>query len=95
MPLPKSYPKPSLIKILGGQLAMLTTAWLLLLLAVPTEAFVSPRPVASIAPTALRSRIELKDLLYDSTSTAFDAWEWTANLGGECVPALHLGVCKQ
>ena len=25
--------------------------------------------------------IELAGLLYDSTSTAFDAWEWTANLG--------------
>jgi hypothetical protein len=25
--------------------------------------------------------IELASLLYDSTSTAFDAWEWTANLG--------------
>jgi hypothetical protein len=26
-------------------------------------------------------RIQLARLLYDSTSTAFDAWEWTANLG--------------
>lgn len=25
--------------------------------------------------------IELRNLLYDSTATAFDAWEWTANLG--------------
>jgi len=25
--------------------------------------------------------IELSNLLYDSTSTAFDSWEWTANLG--------------
>lgn len=25
--------------------------------------------------------VELSDLVYDSTSTAFDAWEWTANLG--------------
>ena len=39
-----------------------------------------------VTATALHSvpgmgRIELAGLLYDSTSTAFDAWEWTACLG--------------
>ena len=31
--------------------------------------------------TKMTGGIELSGLLYDSTSTAFDAWEWTANLG--------------
>jgi hypothetical protein len=31
--------------------------------------------------SAATSGIELANLLYDSTSTAFDAWEWTAVLG--------------
>jgi len=57
------------------------------------EAFAPVRP--SLAPicaqcprstTALNGlpgmgKIELAGLLYDSTSTAFDAWEWTACLG--------------
>lgn len=30
---------------------------------------------------AMNKGIELSGLLYDSTSTAFEAWEWTANLG--------------
>jgi hypothetical protein len=35
---------------------------------------------SSSSSTSLHA-IELASLLYDSTSTAFDAWEWTANLG--------------
>ena len=33
--------------------------------------------------------IELSGLVYDSTSTAFDGWEWTSNMGapaGEFIP---------
>ena len=31
--------------------------------------------------TDLFGMIEYSDLLYDDTSTAFDAWEWTSNMG--------------
>jgi hypothetical protein len=31
--------------------------------------------------TSLHFGIELKDLIFDSTSTAFDAWEWTNAIG--------------
>lgn len=36
---------------------------------------------ASAGTSTSLHAIELAGLLYDSTSTAFDAWEWTANLG--------------
>ena len=47
-----------------------------------------PRPSVRASSTTTRldafpgmGKIELAGLLYDSTSTAFDAWEWTACLG--------------
>jgi hypothetical protein len=41
----------------------------------------SPPSTSSRSSSTSLQAIELASLLYDSTSTAFDAWEWTANLG--------------
>jgi len=49
-----------------------------------TSAIGSGNRIQSRAPTDLSigfGTIEMANLLYDDTSTAFDAWEWTANLG--------------
>lgn len=45
--------------------------------------FRSRAPVSIPKTTDLQSTkgFELSDLFYDDTSTAFDAWEWTSNLG--------------
>mmetsp|Transcript_4620 Transcript_4620/g.10322 ORF Transcript_4620/g.10322 Transcript_4620/m.10322 type:complete len:303 (-) Transcript_4620:71-979(-) len=56
---------------------------------IPSSSLVPPpimRNKPSIDKAALgavkgANGIELAGLLFDSTSTAFDAWEWTANLG--------------
>jgi hypothetical protein len=41
-----------------------------------------PPQESSTCLTSIASRgIEMANLLYDDTGTAFDAWEWTANLG--------------
>mmetsp|Transcript_13635 Transcript_13635/g.20760 ORF Transcript_13635/g.20760 Transcript_13635/m.20760 type:complete len:299 (-) Transcript_13635:212-1108(-) len=67
----------------------------LTLLASVTHAFVSPHhihyPTTFTGTSENRKQsamfgitskgIELSNLFYDSTSTAFDSWEWTANLG--------------
>ena len=49
------------------------------LLVAPPGTTTSLLPSTGLA-ASLRG-VELRNLLYDSTSTAFDAWEWTANLG--------------
>ena len=56
----------------------------------PPCTLLSTRATATTTPSSLllmahgsssNKGIELANLLYDSTSTAFDAWEWTAGLG--------------
>lgn len=39
------------------------------------------QPFSPRLSARLFGNIELSGLIYDSTSTAFDAWEWTANIG--------------
>ena len=53
---------------------------------IPLPSLTHPPIIRSNKPSALdavkgANGIELANLLFDSTSTAFDAWEWTANLG--------------
>jgi hypothetical protein len=50
-----------------------------------TDAF-APVQIARIPPRTTSTavplhRVEMAGLVYDSTSTAFDSWEWAANLG--------------
>jgi len=49
-------------------------------LARPPRSSLTPRPTSTTLNGVL-GKIELAGLVYDSTSTAFDAWEWTAVLG--------------
>lgn len=74
----------------GIEIARTMLLLLLFLLITGTDSFAplsvrtSPRISRQTAtPSALRyiKGFELSDLLYDDVSTAFDAWEWTANLG--------------
>ena len=45
-----------------------------------SKSLLVPRP-SSLNAIRGANGIELANLMYDSTSTAFDAWEWTAVLG--------------
>ena len=38
-------------------------------------------PLAAISMPKIFGTVEWNDVLYDDTSTAFDAWEWTSNMG--------------
>jgi len=53
----------------------------------PSSTFRHSRP-NKFSPSAVFGNIELKDLFYDDTSAAFNAWEWTANMGA---PAALIG----
>ena len=61
----------------GGGSSLIKSSRLVPLVEAP-----KPHPSALTQRSAgAKGGIELAGLLYDSTSTAFDAWEWTANLG--------------
>ena len=38
-------------------------------------------PLAAISMSKIFGTVEWNDVLYDDTSVAFDAWEWTSNMG--------------
>lgn len=50
-------------------------------IATPTSPRINGIDTSLHASALSKAGIELAGVLYDSTSTAFDAWEWSANLG--------------